>query len=315
MDGFDLPTLRSAPPRAILAICGGGYAGLFAAEFLRRLEGRLGRPLQGVFDLVAGTSVGGLLALGVAAGKPATELVKLVEGLGPRLFGKGSVGAFRPKHPVGPLRAELEAVFGGTTLSQLGSRVLVPSVDLTAGQTILFRNGPADPTRDALVVNVALATSAAPVYLPPHAADDRLYADGGLAANSPEAVAAIEGVHACGWEKDRITMVVVGSTRTCARVPGHLASSSWGLARWLSNDRLMTETFRAQMSLARQTALSVLGDARYVVADVTLSAEEQAKVGLDEAGKDATAILKSLAAVVYDDVATKHATILDRLAR
>ncbi|HWK32756.1 MAG TPA: CBASS cGAMP-activated phospholipase [Hyphomicrobium sp.] len=313
MDWDKLPDLENKD-RKILAICGGGYAGLFAAAFLARLEVRLGagRPLGERFDLIAGTSIGGLLALGLAKGMNASELPKLLIDLGPALFGDPGWGLFKPKHDVAPLAAKLAELFGEIKLSDLPRRVLVPSVNLTGGEALVFGNGPNDPTRSISVCEAALATSAAPYFLPPHRADERLYADGGLVANSPEAIAAIEAVHGRGWPRDRVTMLVVGSTQASSRLAGHLITINWGLRAWLWNKRLLTSTMRAQMSLARQQAERVLGKGRIVYVNVELTAQEEKRVGLDKANAMATQVLQTLAKEEYERFCEEFSLLLDR---
>ncbi len=300
MDDDELPDLAD-PQRRILVICGGGYAGLFAAEFLARLEERLGKlPLGQIFDLIAGTSIGGLLALGLAKGMCASELSPLLTDLGPVLFGRPACGFFRSKHDPKPLVDKITKIFGDATLSSLTRRVLIPSVNMTGGETLVFANGPNDPTASYPIREAALATAAAPWYLPPHQADHRLYADGGLVANSPEALAAIEAVHGRGWPRDRVKMLVVGSTQISARLPGHLLNAHWGLVDWVKDKRLLTTAMRAQMSLARQQAQKVLGSVNIIDVDVELNAAEQKRVALDKAAPDATDVLKTLAKEAFE---------------
>jgi predicted acylesterase/phospholipase RssA len=312
MDREKLPRLEE-PDRKVLAICGGGYAGLFAAEILMRLEERLGDgPLGKRFDLISGTSIGGLLALGLANGMKAAELPKLLTELGPQLFGSPKWSFNGPKHDVAPLQAKLEKLFDKTKLSALSLRVLVPAVNLTGGETLVFGNGPNDPTRSHLVYEAALATSAAPYFFKPHLADQRLYADGGLVANSPEAIAAIEAVHGRGWTRGHVKMLVVGSTQVSARLPGHLINAGWGLASWAKDQRLLTATMRGQMSLARQQAMAVLGADNLVSIDVELNAQEQKRVALDKADSAATQVLKTLAKEQFERFVAEQPLLLER---
>lgn len=315
MDQDELPDL-AAPDRKLLAICGGGYAGLFAAVFLARLETRLGgAPLGQRFDLIAGTSIGGLLALGLAKGMKATDLPKLLTDLGPQLFGRPGSGLLKPKHGVAHLATKLKEMFGDAELSELKHRVLVPAINVTGGEAHLFGNGPNDASRSQAVCEAALATSAAPWFLPPHVSDHRLYADGGLVANSPEALAAVEAIHGRGWSRDRVTLLVVGSTQISARLPGHLVSNAWGLSDWLKDKRLLTTTMRGQMSLARQQADLVLGPDRIFRADVELNAEEQKRVALDKADDKATEVLNTLAKERFERFCADHPLLLDRWAQ
>jgi hypothetical protein len=134
-------------------------------------------------------------------------------------------------------------------------------------------------------------------------------------ANSPEAVAAIEAIHGRGWSRGRVKMLVVGSTQVSARLPGHLVTAGWGLASWIKDQRLLTATMRAQMSLARQQALAVLGADNLVFADVELSAREQKRVGLDNAGMAATQVLQTLASEAFDRFRAANPVLLDRWSR
>lgn len=74
------------PPFQILCLSGGGYRGLYTATLLEELEKEAQNPLAEVFDLIAGTSIGGILAIGLAAGVPAATLRKAFEDHGGEIF-------------------------------------------------------------------------------------------------------------------------------------------------------------------------------------------------------------------------------------
>jgi patatin-like phospholipase/acyl hydrolase len=235
----------------------------------------------------------------LAHGLSAATLSTLLESLGPKLFGKPGLGIQKPKHDRSALEAKLKAMFGDKRLSDLQGQVLVPAVNLTGGEAVVFRNAANDPTRASRIVDVALATTAAPYFLAPHASDQRLYADGGLVANSPEALSAMDALHRHRWGRDRTTLLVVGSTQTSARLPGHLIGANWGAGDWLKDKRILISTMRAQMSLARQMAVGMLGPERVLVADVELSEAEAKTVALDKASARATQNLKTLASEAF----------------
>ena len=75
-------------PRRILSIDGGGILGTFPAAFLAEMEKDLDHPIGSYFDLIAGTSTGGILAIGLAMGIPASSLLDLYEKPGPEIFGE-----------------------------------------------------------------------------------------------------------------------------------------------------------------------------------------------------------------------------------
>ena len=70
----------------ILSLSGGGYMGLYTIAVLSELEDQIGRPLAGCFDLIAGTSVGGIIALGLAAEHPASNINDAFEEMGKAVF-------------------------------------------------------------------------------------------------------------------------------------------------------------------------------------------------------------------------------------
>src|SRR5262249_38669774 len=80
---------QAAPPRfQILALSGGGFQGLYTAQVIADLEEHSGKPFASYFDLIAGTSVGGILALALALEIPAARIVTLFEKNGPMIFSR-----------------------------------------------------------------------------------------------------------------------------------------------------------------------------------------------------------------------------------
>lgn len=200
---------QSIPDFHILALSGGGFRGLYTATVLKHLEESLGAPLADRFDLLCGTSAGGLLALGLAAGVPTDELQAMFARDGSRIFGSRSLlrrlltKLIVAKHSPSGLRAVLEERFKGMTIGDLKHRVLIPAVNYSSGKGQFFKTPHApkyelDHRRS--LVDVGLATAAAPTYFPLHrVADEGVFVDGGLVGNSP----GLFGVH----EAHQILMV------------------------------------------------------------------------------------------------------------
>lgn len=182
----------------ILSLDGGGIRGVLTATLLERLEAAHPGFLEKI-DLFAGTSTGGILALGLAAGVPPAEVRAMYEVKGLQVFADSivddlkdlgnSVGA---QYSNGGLKEALLAQFGSKTLADLPGKVLISSYDLDnapAAPGVLrtwkakfFHNFPGeDSDGDQLVVDVALRTSAAPTYFPIYQG----YVDGGVVANNP----------------------------------------------------------------------------------------------------------------------------------
>ncbi|PSH11382.1 hypothetical protein B7R74_21550 [Yersinia pseudotuberculosis] len=185
----------------ILSLCGGGIRGLYTISVLATLEELLAEKTNNPdywigqhFDLISGTSIGGILALGLANGVTARELLHILDKkrkiifpnrLGYWLFFK-QLFTSRREHT--PLRLSLEEIFAHKTLQDLKVPVIIPAVNYTTGQPKMFKT-PHDDSfifdKNISLVNVALATSAAPTYFPAFEIKNNLYVDGGLIANSP----------------------------------------------------------------------------------------------------------------------------------
>lgn len=191
LNALDQPEQRTYH---VLALSGGGYRGLYTATILAELEDVLGKPLAEHFDLICGTSAGGMLALGLAAEIPAIELKQLFQNQGKRIFGTRTLLRrlcgfwWSAKHDAKGLTEVLTSRFGDMTIGELKHRLLIPAVNCTTGLGQFFKT-PHHPTfeRDhkMRVVDVGLATAAAPVYFPLARNARGVFADGGLVGNAP----------------------------------------------------------------------------------------------------------------------------------
>jgi len=235
----DLPTYH------VLALSGGGYRGLYTATVLAELEAALKRPIASHFDLICGTSVGGILALGLAAEIPAHALKVLFEQEGPRIFDSRSLWRrlsgwlmLRAKHDAAGLRDVLNERFGEMTLGDLKHRVLIPAVNYATGRGQFFKT-PHHPSfeKDHFMkaVDVALATAAAPTYFPLFRNDRGVFADGGLVGNAP----GLFGLHEVRTflapnQSVRIRVLAIGTMTIGATIRG-AASLDRGFLKWREN--------------------------------------------------------------------------------
>jgi patatin-like phospholipase/acyl hydrolase len=157
----------------ILSIDGGGIRGIIPALVLAEIEARTGRSIAGLFDLVAGTSTGGILACGLTAPQPRTaqELVGLYRTQGPRIFRRSlwqrvvsADGLANARHDAGPLQEVLEEYLGEARLGEARPRLLATAYDLQAREPYFFKSWRTgeEPARDLLLRTVAQATAAAP---------------------------------------------------------------------------------------------------------------------------------------------------------
>jgi patatin-like phospholipase/acyl hydrolase len=237
-------------PFRILSIDGGGVRGLIPAMLLAEIERRTGRSAAGLFDLVAGTSAGGLLALGLTLphdGRPkysAAEMVSLFTADSPRIFARTPArvlatldGLVDEKYPAGSFEDLLHQYFGEARLSEALTDVIVPAYELGRRQAYFFKSRKAktDPRHDMLVRLAARATTAAPAYFEPLHLDSPqgglAFVDGGMVANNPVMCAIAEARKHYPQAAD-ILLVSLG-TGDAARPIAYAQARDWGLVQWL----------------------------------------------------------------------------------
>ncbi|CAN7393326.1 CBASS cGAMP-activated phospholipase [Phenylobacterium sp. LjRoot164] len=296
----------------ILCLSGGGFLGLYTAGVLAELEAEAGRPLMECFDLVAGTSVGGIIALGLAAGTPAAAIRDAIRENGSAIFSErraprsemqkrvallANVG--RAKYRPEPLRRVIEQVVpAGTLIGQLRHRVMVAAVNLTKGGPQVFKTDHHETfTRDwkLSVTDVALATSAAPTFFPLHQIDGQLFADGGLYANAPDLLAIHEAQHFLGQDLAEVRLLSIGTTTSKFSI-SNTANPDMGWMAWMEGERLPSVMIASQQLLADAMVKHRLGD-NYVRIDTVRSPEQERELGLDVATSAAAADLIGLAQV------------------
>jgi uncharacterized protein len=239
--------------RRILTLDGGGIKGVFAASFLATLEDQVDAPIGNYFDLVSGTSIGGIIALALGLGLPARDILDIYREWGTSVFdGENTWGRLRHfvrrKYGSLPLQNALRRVFGDRTLGESCLRLVIPSFNLQTGTVHIYKT-PHHPrfTTDykEKMTTVALATSAAPTYFPPHRSPSGItLIDGGMWANNPVAVAIVEAIGVLGWERNNLKILSLGCTQEVVDVSG--GSSRWsGKFYWASK---VTDLFLAGQS-------------------------------------------------------------------
>lgn len=204
----------------ILALDGGGLRGIFSAAILAALEEDLQISVTDHFDLIAGTSTGGIIALGLGLGLRPREIVEFYADLGHDVFrsrpGLGSARRLlRAKYRPEPLSAALTRVFGDRTFGESTKRLVITSYNLGADDVYLFRTAHHQRLRRdwrERAVDVAMATSAAPTYLPGFPLSGTRLVDGGLWANNPAMVAVVEAVGTCGIPLAGLRVFSLGTT-------------------------------------------------------------------------------------------------------
>jgi|SRR5579872_72713 len=220
----------------ILALSGGGIRGVFTTTILERIV----KEFPALIDkaaLIAGTSTGGIVALGLAEGFAPATLTGLYRDNGQTIFTRrhwGS-GVIDSDYDSTALASVLQRYFGERRLYSLNKCVLIPSFKLrdTDGQTVawapkFYHNITDDPEGndgDQFVVDVALETSAAPVYFPSHLG----HIDGGMAANNPSMSALCQVLHSWKTPLDQIRLLSIGTGFSPQFIEGDV---NWGLTKW-----------------------------------------------------------------------------------
>jgi len=211
------------PQFQILALDGGGIKGLFSAAFLAKLEEDLAIRITDHFDLLTGTSTGGIIALGLAAGLKPKEIVDFYKVHGPNIFNyKGGKVAKWCKHLQGVLynseylENALRDAFGEITLGECKKRVVIPSYNLDRDSVYIFKTGHHPRLRRDQHVplwKVAMATSAAPTYFSSFKKIDHIrLIDGGIWANNPSVVGITEAVSLLDIDLKDIRLLNIGTT-------------------------------------------------------------------------------------------------------
>jgi uncharacterized protein len=235
----------------ILSIDGGGIRGIVPAIVLAALENWTGQPVSNLFDLVAGTSTGGILALGLLKpgpeGRPAysaDDMAALYEREGRQIFARGfwhklrSLGSLREeKYASNGIDAVLRRYFGETKLSEALAPAVIPAYEIERRAPFLFKSAAArrHATHDFPMWQAARATSAAPTYFEParlaaKAGDYFALIDGGVYANNPALCALVEAMAEFPHAR-RFVVCSLGTGALTRRFPIEEAKN-WGLARW-----------------------------------------------------------------------------------
>lgn len=299
----------------VLALSGGGFLGLFTGVVLDQLEKRVGEPLGRRFDLLAGTSIGGVLALALAFEIPMARIVDVFVQAGPLVFSEngppqGPLGrlidlsraVLGPKYSGDALRDALQAEFGDATLADAVHAVIVPAVDVGYSRPKIFKSPRGRAAeRDGLLkaVDVAMAACAAPAYFPSVEIGGRLYADGGLFAVAPDQVALHEIEHFQRTSANRVRMLSVGTAARRYR-PLREVDARSGAVGWLADGRLMLTLISAQQQHVCAMMAHRLGG-RYLRLDADWP--QDAGLGIDVATDQAHGELAALAEATVAAVA------------
>lgn len=228
----------------ILSIDGGGICGILPAAVLAELELRFlgGKSIANYFDLIAGTSTGGIIALGLAHGLTGAQVRDVYLERGSLIFPPTSkVGhlfrlikqGHRTVYERKPLEDELLRMFGEATFGEARTRLCIPSFEGRHGEPWIFKT-PHHPDykkdRYERMVRVALSTAAAPTFFDAMPNNGYLMVDGGIWANNP-VMSALTDVLACyDVDRSQVEILSLGCGETTFKVDDRRAQG--GFLHW-----------------------------------------------------------------------------------
>jgi uncharacterized protein len=314
-------TARAHEALRILSLTGGGYRGLFTARVLVDLCDRARRPgpLNRAFDVIGGTSIGGLMACALAVGVRPRRVLDAIDLHGATVFPAKRNRTFRRAvfgtlYDSDNLIKAIDDCLGAsakTKLKNVNVGLVVPAVNWERGTVELFMSaafGKAHAS-DLQLRDVCLATSAAPTYFRPHLVNGAPMLDGGLAANNPDALILLEVGRR--WP-DRIAgsqMLSIGTAGAdSARTVDDAEKRG---AAWAAE--LATYMMTVQERMASAQAERLLGKRRYLRVNHVAKHGEPAFENMDLASDSTRASLlaaaESTARVAYRD----HGRFVDRI--
>lgn len=210
-------------PFKILSIDGGGILGLLPCMILAEIENRFldGQPIGRHFDMIVGTSTGGIIALGLGQGKSAKQLSNLYIERGKKIFpGNKFVRLCKRVQQIAiysydrqNLENELRREFGDALFGSAAVPTCIPAFEGRYGEPYIFKT-PHHPDykRDKYekLVDVALSTAAAPTFFSAVERDGYVFADGGIWANNPAMIGVVDALTCFHIDRTQIRLLSLG---------------------------------------------------------------------------------------------------------
>ncbi len=291
----------------VISFDGGGYRGLLSAAVVWHIQAEFNINLPGSADLLAGTSVGGINALGYAIDMSPRDVVDFYRDRGGEIF-SGSTwrrmtslsGLARAKHSRRKADRLLKEQFGDLKMAGLRQHVVVPAWDVTLGQPVIYstRKARENPHKNFRLRNVAAATSAAPSFFGVAKFEgpdggQRYMADGGLFANNPSMIAAAE-IRRIGYVPEKTVMVSIGTGKVDMGRDGSKLIDS-GIFGW--GTALVNAMMTANQKSVDDISYGVYGE-NYTRFQAEL---DEAHTAMDDTSSGQTDYLISLAARMVDE--------------
>ena len=281
---------------------GGGIRGLFTACLLQEIQSQLLKEggIEDYFDLIAGTSTGGIIAMGLGLHVSCDDIVRLYKDRGCEIFppdryrqtkkprAKFGWDLWHPKYDHQPLENILHEVFGTKLLGQSDSRLVIPSCMVPKSEIAVFKTDHhPDYKRDHLTMawEVCRATSAAPTYFAGHERNGRMFVDGGMWANSPVLVAVTEALSCFDISPNQIQAISIGTGNKPFDIS--LKAARGGTWNWMfaisGAMHLSTENASSQVGLFIGQNNIVRIEPEHQIADIDMDDWEEAAKHLPDA--------------------------------
>lgn len=282
-----LPWPKDRPFR-ILSIDGGGICGILPASVLAELEIRYldGQPIGAYFDMIAGTSTGGIISLALSRGLAAAEIRDVYIKRGGNIFPPASGVAKiwrrvrrlqRYPYERKPLEDELLRIFGDTAFGEARTRLCIPTFEGRHGEPWIYKT-PHHPDykrdRHASMVTVGLATAAAPTFFEALTNNGYVMIDGGLWANNPVMNALVDALTCFELERRQVRILSLGCGETAFEISD--AKARGGLLHWWN---VYWAAMRAQSKNALGQAYLLVGKDQVIRIDAP---ESRNSIDLDD---------------------------------
>ena len=251
----------------ILSFDGGGIRGALSVNLLEKIQNKITNIIK-TTNLISGTSTGSLIALGLAYGMTPKEVSNLYSKENIEyIFDKSYSQISRPKYNNDNLKEVLLSVFPERLkLKDLGKLVVIPSFyigdEYNSWKAIFYNNIPNSATEDYTVIDVAMASSAAPVFFPSYNRN----IDGSIIANDPSLVSIIYAIDKeLGKEVDKIRLLSFGTGYCYDSIKED--TSKWEAIEWITSKEpdlpIISIMFEGNSQLSYTFSKKLLGNNYY----------------------------------------------------